>query len=84
MRDNISEQILGFLTTRFPQAQIGGSDDIFELGYVNSLFATELVMFVEKTFGITVPNARLNIDNFRTVESMAELVTGLRSGAAVA
>jgi acyl carrier protein len=70
----IKKQISEFILGRFPQAEISDSDDIFALGFVNSLFAMELVMFIEKTFGITVPNEELKIDNFRTVELMADLV----------
>ena len=60
--------------SRYPQAEITGDQDIFSLGFVNSLFAMELVMFVEKTFEVTIPNEELRIDNFRTAGSMAELV----------
>ena len=67
-------QILSFIEARFPQASIETGQDIFSLGYINSLFAMELVMFIEKTFGLTIPNDELRIDNFRTVEAMAELV----------
>lgn len=67
-------QILGFVRGRYPQAEISESQDIFALGFVNSLFAMELVMFIEKTFGITIPNGELKIENFRTADSMAELV----------
>jgi methoxymalonate biosynthesis acyl carrier protein len=70
----IKKQIFEFVHGRFPQAEISESDDIFALGFVNSLFAMELVMFIEKTFEITVPNEELKIDNFRTVELMADLV----------
>ena len=78
MQDTTSDQILGFVTGRFPQAEITGGQDIFSLGYINSLFAMELVMFVEKTFGVTIPNDELRIDNFRTVEAMTALVDRLR------
>ena len=66
--------ILSFIEARFPQASIETGQDIFSLGYINSLFAMELVMFIEKTFGLTIPNDELRIDNFRTVEAMAGLV----------
>ena len=66
--------ILSFIEARFPQASIATGQDIFSLGYINSLFAMELVMFIEKTFGLTIPNDELRIDNFRTVEAMADLV----------
>ena len=84
MPDMASTHILGFITSRFPQAGIAESDDIFSLGYISSLFAMELVMFIEKTFAITIPNDELRIDNFRTVEAMTSLVGRLQAGAAVA
>ena len=78
-----TEQILSFITGRFPNAQLTGTQDIFSLGYINSLFAMELVMFLEKTFGITIPNDELQIDNFRTAVSMSELVARQRETVAV-
>jgi methoxymalonate biosynthesis acyl carrier protein len=77
MSDTVKNQILAFVRGRYPQAEIDEGQDIFSLGFVNSLFAMELVMFIEKTFGITIPNDELRIDNFRTANSMAELVDRL-------
>jgi acyl carrier protein len=76
-------QIVEFITNRFPQAQITPSEDIFSLGYINSLFAMELVMFVEKTFAVTIPNDELKIDNFRTAQAMTELVSRLSTPVSV-
>ncbi|WP_103502576.1 MULTISPECIES: acyl carrier protein [Streptomyces] len=75
--DEVSDRILGFIQARFPQAEIAPGQDIFAMGFINSLFAMELVMFIEKTFGRGVPNDELQIDNFRTVEAMAGLVSRL-------
>ncbi|WP_410606661.1 acyl carrier protein [Amycolatopsis sp. lyj-109] len=75
--------ILAFITGRFPQAAITASEDIFSLGYINSLFAMELVMHLEKTFAVTIPNEELRIDNFRTAAAMTELVGRLRPAATV-
>ena len=77
MSQQAQDQILGFIRSRFPQVEIGENEDIFQIGFVNSLFAMELVMFVEKTFSVIVPNEELRIDNFRTAVSMAELVDRL-------
>lgn len=82
MSESIQDQVLAFVKGRFPQAEIDATQDIFALGFVNSLFAMELVMFVEKTFGVTVPNDELRIDNFRTATSMAELVGRLSAAKA--
>ena len=71
--------IRDFIGERFPQAQLCDEDDIFELGFVNSLFATELVMFVEETFRLTIPNEELTRENFSSVTAMSELIDRLLS-----
>jgi acyl carrier protein len=67
-------RIHDFIRSRFPTVEFTDSADIFALGFINSLFAMELVLFIEKTFGFTIPNEELRLDNFRTVESMAAVV----------
>ena len=74
MSNETSTRIHDFITGRFPNAEFTTADDIFSLGFVNSLFAAELVMFIEKTFALSIPSAELEIDNFRTVDSMTALV----------
>ncbi|MBP2707757.1 acyl carrier protein [Microbispora sp. RL4-1S] len=84
MFDTAQGQILEFVRGRYPQAEIDAEQDIFAFGFVNSLFAMELVMFVEKTFGITIPNEELRIDNFRSANTMAALVGRLQNEPVVA
>lgn len=82
--DHIRTPITGFIEGRFPGIAVEPTDDIFARGFVNSLFAMELVMFLEGTFAFTVPPEVLQLDNFRTVASMAALVerhAGLVEGA---
>ncbi|MER5206203.1 acyl carrier protein [Streptomyces sp. NPDC002825] len=55
--------------------------DLFETGAVSSLFAMELVVHVEQTFGVTVEGEDLNMENFRTVEAMVAMVTRLKAAA---
>ena len=69
-----ADEIRGFIRAKYPQATVEDDQDIFALGFVNSLFALELVMFIEKTFGFQVPNEDIKLDNFRTVVAMEELV----------
>jgi acyl carrier protein len=47
---------------------------MFVLGVVNSLFAMQLVMFVEKEFQITVENEDLDFANFQSISAIAHLV----------
>lgn len=67
-------RILDFIQERYPSAELDAADDIFSVGYVNSLFAMELVMFIEKTFALAIPNDELRLDNFRTAVAMSDLI----------
>ena len=50
------------------------TDDIFERGIVNSLFAMQLVTFIELKFGIQVENEDLEITNFNTIENITGFI----------
>ncbi|WP_406728657.1 phosphopantetheine-binding protein [Streptomyces sp. GD-15H] len=71
-----------FVRTRirqFLEPQLGGepladSDDFFALGYVNSLFAMQLVAFLEREFELTLGPADMDFDNFRTVDGLVGFV----------
>jgi len=53
---------------------LGDEDDIFALGYVNSLFAMELVSFVESEFSVPIGNEDLELANFCSIDAIASLV----------
>ncbi len=48
--------------------------DIFESGLVNSLFAIELMTFLERQFAIKVTMSDLDMKNFNTVQHVAQFV----------
>lgn len=73
--NDIKTQIHTFLNPHFKGHDVQDDEDIFALGFVNSLFAMQLVMFVEQTFNVTVEDDDLDIDNFRTVNNIAALIT---------
>jgi methoxymalonate biosynthesis acyl carrier protein len=73
--------IRGFILDKFPNAELADDQDIFTLGFVNSLFAMELVLFVERHFEMQVSNEELDIANFRSVDAMAALVERARLAA---
>jgi acyl carrier protein len=52
----------------------GDDDNIFELGLVDSVFAVELVLFIEEKFDIAILDSELNIDNFNSVSRIKEFV----------
>ncbi len=78
MSESISA-IAAFMTRSFDGAEIAPDQDIFEAGYGNSMFAMQLVAFVESHFGIEVDADDLDIDNFRSINRVASLVARKQS-----
>jgi acyl carrier protein len=72
-----------FVQSRIPRATVIDDEDIFAIGFVNSLFAMELVIYLEKEFDLVLPNDELKLDNFRTVTAMAALVERLSASTRV-
>ncbi|MEK4836639.1 acyl carrier protein [Bacillus sp. FSL L8-0152] len=70
----IKGSIKRFLEKYLKKVEISDDDDIFSLGYVNSLFAMQLVMFVEKEFSIKIENSDLDLENFRSINAITEMV----------
>lgn len=72
--ESIRNKTRNFIAKFFQNVAIKDSDDIFALGFVNSLFAMQLVLFVETEFGIVVENDDLNINNFKSIDAIVQLV----------
>lgn len=70
----IKEALRGFILRSVRIARLDDDDDLFESGIVNSLFAVQLMTFVEKTFAIEVAMEDLEIDNFRSLNATTGFV----------
>ncbi|KIF73262.1 methoxymalonate biosynthesis protein [Streptomyces sp. 150FB] len=77
---DVEASILAFVEAKTKTSWDLGAD-IFRAGGLSSLFAMELVVFLEKTFEISISGPDMRLENFRTVTSMVELVTRLRGTA---
>jgi acyl carrier protein len=77
--ESIAGPIRSFLSRSFAGRAVADQDDIFALGFANSLFAMQLVAFIEKQFGIDIDSEDLEMDNFRSVQAMSALVTRKKS-----
>lgn len=67
-------KIKKFLSRFFANHELSADEDIFALGFVNSMFAMQLVLFLEQEFQITIENEDLDFDNFKTINNMALLI----------
>ncbi len=74
-------RIKDYLSRHFPGYELKDDDDIFSLGFVTSMFALQLVNFLEREFNIALENEDLEIDNFRSVNVLTNLVQRKTSGA---
>lgn len=68
------EQTRGFLRQMIRIQQLRDADDIFALGFVNSLFAMQLIAWIERTFEVKVEDEDLEIANFNSVDAIANFV----------
>lgn len=71
--ETIRATTLAFLE-KFIHTDVEDDEDLFASGLVNSLFAMQLVLFVEKEFNIQVDNQDLDIDNFRSVNAITSFI----------
>ncbi|WP_392535264.1 acyl carrier protein [Nostoc sp. C117] len=67
-------QIKNFISRFITTHDLQEDEDIFTLGFVNSMFAMQLVLFLEQEFKITIENEDLDFDNFRTINAMASFL----------
>lgn len=74
MTDVNKGRIKSFFSRFIREDQLTHDQDIFAMGLVNSLLAMQLVTFVEKEFGITVDNEDLDIENFKSINAISDLV----------
>jgi methoxymalonate biosynthesis acyl carrier protein len=73
-------RIKSFLSRFFKQHDLQPDEDIFALGFVNSLLAMQLVNFVEKEFAVSIEDEDLDLANFRTLAAIDALVERKRAG----
>jgi acyl carrier protein len=67
-------KIKNFLSRHIQNQNLQDDIDIFASGFVNSLFAMQLVLFVEGEFSIQLGSEDLDLDNFRSINALANLV----------
>lgn len=72
--DENKNKIKAFLSQHIQNRDLQDDVDIFASGFVNSLFAMQLVLFVEDEFSLRLDNEDLRLDNFRSINALADLV----------
>ena len=66
--------IRGFMGNFTDMEAVQDDDNIFDKGLVNSLFAMQLVSFLEKKYNIAITNDELDLKNFKDINSICALI----------
>jgi len=74
LKEKIRKFIESNLVVFEDEAEFSDSDNIFEMGFVNSLFAMKLVNHIEQEFSIEVDNDDLEISNFSSVDRIVQYI----------
>ena len=77
-RAEASQAIREFITSAVSIPNLDDEADLFESGIVNSLFAVQLMTFIEKKFAIEVGMDDLDMANFKSVQATAAFVSRKR------
>ena len=72
--DHVRATIRQFITSAISLPNLDDEADLFASGIVNSLFAVQLMTFIEKTFAIEVGMDDLDMENFKSVNATAAFV----------
>lgn len=70
----VDEQLKQFLIDSSGISDINNETEIFASGIVNSLFAIQLIMFIEKTFDISINIADLDFENFSSINTITNFI----------
>ena len=74
MEQKIKDFIQLHLVTFEEKTEFTDTDNIFGMGFVNSLFAMQLLEYIESEFNITIKNDDLDIINFSSVNNIVSLI----------
>lgn len=73
-QQEIKERIYQFLTKLKKADGLEYDTELFKSKYITSLFALQIVQFIEKGFHIKLGRKDITEANFHTINAMAELV----------
>jgi acyl carrier protein len=74
LNEKIRKFIESNLITFDDDIQISDDDNIFQLGFVNSLFAMKMIGYIEREFNISIENDDLDIANFTSVVNIVRFI----------
>ncbi|MGH3761091.1 acyl carrier protein [Actinophytocola sp.] len=74
MNDTEREAVRGFIFQHTKGVAVRDDEDLLAAGHVNSLFAVQVVMWIERTFGTPIEGADLDFANIRSLTAIEAFV----------
>ncbi len=74
VESGFKSKLKSFIVDSSGISDIDDNTELFSTGIVNSLFAIQLVMFIEKTSDIHISMDDLDMNNFSTIAAICEFV----------
>lgn len=68
------ERIFQFFVDKKKADGLTYDTELLKSKHINSLFALEIVLFVEREFGIKLAKKEISMDNFHSINAIAALV----------
>lgn len=74
-RERFVAELVGWLNRKLapPGARVAADTLLFESGLINSIRVLDLIAWVERAVGRRVADREIRLDNFRTVERIADV-----------
>lgn len=74
----IASELIKFLENNIvsEEIQVGSDQVLYDIG-IDSYSIVEMVLFIERRFGVVVPDHLLLPENFKTVNALSEVVIKL-------
>jgi len=78
--NQVKELVRNFINSSINIDALGDDDNLFESGIVNSLFAIQLMNFVERKFDLEIGMDDLDIENFKSISATTAFVVRKSTG----
>jgi acyl carrier protein len=79
--DDLEERIAALIKDKFLEVpgELQPAADLFALG-IDSMGIMQLLILIEQSFGVRIPDRAVTQDNFRSPVRIAELIRGINAG----
>lgn len=68
------ERIIQFFVEKKKADGLSYDTELLKSKHINSLFALQIVLFVEKEFGVKLTKKEISVENFHSINAIAALV----------